>query len=118
MDSLLKNIGNKIRAERKKRGYSQDELADRAGLHTTYIGGIERGEKNATVTSLNKIADALNMPLFKLLRLDTDDPDAEDVVVIEEITELYRGKSEKTKKMIRRIIEVIVEEFDQLNKLG
>ena len=47
---------------------SQEELADRAGVHRTYVGMLERAEKNVTVLSLEKIATALNVPIEELLK--------------------------------------------------
>lgn len=64
---ILKNFGNAVREQRKKRGYSQEELSFRAGLHRTYIGMIERGEKNITLINIEKIAKALNIKIKDLL---------------------------------------------------
>ena len=52
---ITQTIGRKLRQYRQKQGYSQEALADRAGLHPTYIGQVERGEKNITVETLGKI---------------------------------------------------------------
>ncbi len=56
------NFGRKMRNYRISLGISQEELADRAQVHRTYIGGIERGERNPTLTTIYKIADALKIP--------------------------------------------------------
>jgi len=64
---LLKTIGNSIRRHRKKAGLSQEELADSAGLHRTYVGGVERGERNISVLNLAKIASALKVKPHLLL---------------------------------------------------
>lgn len=64
---ILKNFGNAVREQRKKCGYSQEELSFRAGLHRTYIGMIERGEKNVTLINIEKIAKALNIKIKDLL---------------------------------------------------
>lgn len=50
-----------IRRMRLKRGWSQEELADRCGLHRTYIGSVERGERNITLATLERIAKALDV---------------------------------------------------------
>lgn len=63
MGTITQTIGWKLRRIRLKRGYSQEVLADRAGLHPTYIGQVERGEKNITVESLLKITTALGIPI-------------------------------------------------------
>lgn len=61
-------FGEHIKAIRNKQGLSQEELAAKADLHRTYIGMIERGEKNITLLNILKIAHALNVfpgDLFK-----------------------------------------------------
>lgn len=63
---ILKNFGCTVRKLRKERGLSQEELAFRAGLHRTYIGMIERGEKNITLTNIEKVAKALNVKMKAL----------------------------------------------------
>jgi len=64
--AILFQFGQKIRAERLKLKLSQEELAARAGVHRTYIGMIERAEKNITLANIGKIAKALNVPIRKL----------------------------------------------------
>ncbi|MDP3764624.1 MAG: helix-turn-helix transcriptional regulator [bacterium] len=64
---LLEKFGKKIREERFKRGFSQEELAIRTGVHRTYIGMIERGEKNITLINIKKIAKAFDLTIDKLL---------------------------------------------------
>lgn len=59
-------FGEAVRKERLKTGQSQEKLAEIAGLHRTYIGMIERGEKNLTISNIEKIANALNIPISKL----------------------------------------------------
>ena len=61
--TLLSRFGNKVRAERMKLGISQEELAARAGVHRTYIGMIERAEKNITLENIEKICKALDLSI-------------------------------------------------------
>lgn len=61
-------FGQVIRTERLKQGLSQDELADRAGLDRSYIGGVERGERNVSLLNILKLADALKLPPATLFR--------------------------------------------------
>lgn len=66
----LRRFGNRVRELRTERGITQEELAEASGLHPTYIGGIERGERNLGLINIVKIAEALNVPpsaLFSLL---------------------------------------------------
>ncbi|MBM3251109.1 MAG: helix-turn-helix transcriptional regulator [Candidatus Nealsonbacteria bacterium] len=60
---ILIKFGNKVRKERNKLGLSQEELASKAGVHRTYIGMIERAEKNITLENIEKVAKALNLKL-------------------------------------------------------
>lgn len=60
-------IGNKIREIRQSKGLSQEQLAEIAEVHRTYIGMIERAEKNITLVSLEKIAKALDIGIGELL---------------------------------------------------
>lgn len=64
---LLSHLGDKIRVERTRREYSQEELAEKAGVHRTYIGMIERGEKNITILNLAKVALALRLRVRDLV---------------------------------------------------
>lgn len=66
MSDLSREIGKRIRNYRTQLKISQEELAERCSLHPTYIGQVERGEKNATIESVSKIATGLNVPLSTL----------------------------------------------------
>ncbi len=63
-------FGKNIRQLRLKQGFSQEKLAERAELHRTYIGAVERGERNITLVNAEKIAKALNADLIDCLRKD------------------------------------------------
>lgn len=67
MSELTRIIGTRIRNYRLQAGLTQEGLADKAECHPTYIGQVERGEKNLTVESLFKIANALGIPMESLL---------------------------------------------------
>jgi transcriptional regulator with XRE-family HTH domain len=62
-------LGRAIRKLRLDHGISQEGLADRCGLHRTYVGGIERGERNVSFGNLLKLAVALGVPLSELVAL-------------------------------------------------
>jgi transcriptional regulator with XRE-family HTH domain len=60
-------LGRAIREHREVRGLSQEELGFRSGLHRTYVGGIERGERNPSFTNILRVADALGVSASELL---------------------------------------------------
>ena len=68
----LQRFGSRVRAEREKREISQEELADRAGIHRTYLGGVERGERNIGLLNILRIARALDIPASELFSSITD----------------------------------------------
>lgn len=69
MDSLKlrTSLGNVIRARRAALGFSQEGFADKVGLHRTYQGDIERGERNLSLNNLVRLADALGIRLSELI---------------------------------------------------
>lgn len=66
-NDILVRFGTRVREERLKQRLSQEELAEKAGLHRTYIGMIERAEKNITLLNIYRIARALNIDIATLL---------------------------------------------------
>lgn len=67
--NITKTVGITIRDLRKSQGLSQEKLAEKAGLHRTYIGALERGEKSPTVDTLVKVVTALNINLTNFFLL-------------------------------------------------
>lgn len=65
-DKILIKFGERIRFLRKQNNLSQEQLAFKADLHRTYIGMIERGEKNITLLNINKLCKALGISITKL----------------------------------------------------
>lgn len=65
---ILIKFGNKVREERLKKGISQEQLADLAGVHRTYIGMVERAEKNITLENIEKISTALGLAIKELFK--------------------------------------------------
>ena len=63
---FLLKLGLRIQQFRKKKGWSQEEFAFESGLDRSYVGGVERGERNISVLNLKKIADVLKVNTSKL----------------------------------------------------
>lgn len=64
---ICKKFGIRVRELRIAQGLSQEVLAQKAGLHRTYIGGIERGERNVSLINIEKIASALNLSIVDII---------------------------------------------------
>ena len=69
---LQKTVGRNLRAYRQARGLSQEAFADLVGVHRTYMGGLERGERNLTLRSVERIAERIGIDPLVLM-----DPKAE-----------------------------------------
>ena len=63
-------VGNRIKQLRKEMGLSQEKLALKAGIDRTYLAGIEAGKRNATITSLKKVVDALEITMKDFFDFD------------------------------------------------
>ncbi len=63
----LVKFGEKIKSMRKQKNLSQEDLAELSGLHRTYIGGIERGERNVALLNILRLAKALHLKAVELL---------------------------------------------------
>lgn len=70
---LLKQFGDRIRRLRTARGLTQEQLAELTGFHRTYIGMIERGERNLSLTNIATFADTLELSISELLDFGGDD---------------------------------------------
>ena len=67
MSNLHTRFGENLRKVRKAKSLSQEALADAADLHRTYVSSVERGERNVTLDTIDKLAKALSVPMAKLM---------------------------------------------------
>jgi len=68
MQQIQRQLGERIRKLRTRKGWSQEAFADVSGLHRTYIGAVERGEKNLTISTLHTLAKTLDTTIAELFR--------------------------------------------------
>lgn len=68
MKPVLLKLGNRVRRLRTEKGWSQEKLAEKCGLHRTYLGSIERGERNVSLANLSRIARSLGVTLEELFK--------------------------------------------------
>lgn len=71
MDSLVKLVGSNIKEIRKLKKLTQEELAEKCGLQTSYLAGVERGDRNITIQTLEKIIEGLEETPSKIFNFDT-----------------------------------------------
>ena len=111
MSEIAKIVGARIRNYRTSLGLSQEKLAEMSGCHPTYIGQLERGEKNATLESIEKIAIALNVSLSRLFeKLDGHNDEKTNIPL-----ECYEFLSSKTHSEQKRLYRILIE-MDEYKK--
>ncbi|MBQ7828107.1 MAG: helix-turn-helix transcriptional regulator [Clostridia bacterium] len=105
MSDIAKAVGQRIRNYRTKKGLSQEKLAELSGCHPTYIGQLERGEKNATLESIERIAAALGVPLSKLFEKLGGQEDGTRNIPLE----CYEFLSAKSKEEQEQLYKILLE---------
>lgn len=75
-ETLAREFGKPVRRLRQEKGYSQEEFSFRVGLHQTYVSSIERGERNVTIQTADRIARALGITLADLFGQLAENPDS------------------------------------------
>ncbi|WP_127585100.1 helix-turn-helix domain-containing protein [Paenibacillus koleovorans] len=106
MADILKAVGGRIKEIRKSRGLSQDQLAEKSGFHFSYVGGVERGERNVSLENLAKIADALHVPVRELLHFDDSLSEEKDKAQDEVIAILDTLDIKKIQMFKKVLIEI------------
>ncbi|PFR94434.1 XRE family transcriptional regulator [Bacillus cereus] len=118
MENLIKIIGNNIRVIRKGKGLSQEELAFKASLHPTYIGQVERGEKNITIVTLSVILKALEVTLEHFFSFIEPNVSKEELYITKEdkkylpygeIVKVLQELNEKDQDKILEIVGLLVD---------
>ncbi|MGE6575787.1 helix-turn-helix domain-containing protein [Paenibacillus xylanexedens] len=106
---ILNLVGSRIKALRKEKGLSQEALGEKGGFHFTYIGQVERGEKNVSLVNLAKIAEALEVNISQLFAyVDEDMEMTESEAVIQEIVIMLRDSDPSNIFLSRNIVREIV----------
>lgn len=113
MSETLKLVGTRIRDIRRANGLSQEALAEKAGFNPSYIGFIERAERNISLKNLDKIASALNVGVNQLFTYiaEQEHLTVEDSTV-KEILLMLRERDPKDAEMAKNILIEIFERYD------
>ncbi|RAV19472.1 transcriptional regulator [Paenibacillus contaminans] len=107
-------VGNRIRSLRKAKGWTQEQLAEGSSLHYSYIGGVERGERNISLETLEKIVLALQVSPMELFRveLDADDDAKAHRKAVDEHMSMISCRSTEEIEMISKINQDIFTAID------
>lgn len=108
MSKITESVGDKIRSLRKERGLSQESLALKAGLNTSYMGQIERAEKSATIDSLEKIANALDVPIEELFSFERVEAQNVDKTIIDKVAFQLHGRTEMEQEAVYNFIKQLL----------
>lgn len=106
MSIIADRVGKKLKCKRIEKGYTQERVAELADLHPTYIGQVERGEKNLTIESLEKICLALDYPMSDLMRNISSKE--HDYSVADQCYDIIMSQSVDNQKELLRMIKYIV----------
>lgn len=111
--NLLRLVGKKIREIRRSQEISQEKLAEMCGLHINYIGGLERGERNVTLLSLEKVSAELGVSISELFSYvqELDQVD-ENNKPMQELVKLLLNRSEKDIRFVTRLLKDLYQTYD------
>ncbi|WP_077618297.1 helix-turn-helix domain-containing protein [Bacillus sinesaloumensis] len=110
-------LGQRIRTLRKKRKWTQHELAEKVGISYTYMGEIERAETNATHHVLEKIAHVFEIPVADLVQYTEILNKIENTQILVEIIEMLSSRSLEVQNDAKKFIEIYLNGLDRNAKL-
>jgi ribosome-binding protein aMBF1 (putative translation factor) len=117
--NLLKLIGDRIRTIRKENGLTQEQLAEMAKVHYRYISDIERGERNISIETLEKVMDALKVlpnELFKFENIESVEQRKDKGILIDALNSLLNGRQIEEIQLIFKIAKEVITTYDKLEK--
>jgi transcriptional regulator with XRE-family HTH domain len=109
MNPILRPLSKRIRDLRKAKGLNQEELAERAHIHPTFLSLLERGVNSSTVVTLTKIASALGVPPSELLSDKSPSlPLTKKEKIVAEVANLLRKQSPKMIRTVRSLVKDLI----------
>ncbi|GKU75791.1 helix-turn-helix domain-containing protein [Paenibacillus sp. L3-i20] len=110
MSTIGRLIGDNIRDLRKSKGFSQEQLALRADINASYMGQVERGEKNPTIDVLSKIAIALQTPLERIVNVEVNhETDESSTRYVDKIANQLNGLTLKEQEAVYKLVKQLVQ---------
>lgn len=114
---LLERVGKSIRENRKERGLTQEELAEKADINPKFLGQIERSETNVSLITLSNICEALEISLCELLAFTSMDKRLMKTGELSsEIWALIRNKNPNEVKLAIDVFRGLIQGIDKLSK--
>lgn len=113
MSEISKQLGERIRMFRQNRGLSQEKLAERANLNTSFIGQVERGGKKPTIDTLEKIVNALDINFEDLFSFEKSIIKSKDTTIIDKIAFELKGRSPDEQEAIYHIVKQVLQFKDE-----
>lgn len=111
MKKLRKNFGKQIRQLRKARKLTQEKLAEMAKLEPTYLGAVERGERNLTIDNIEKIAKGFDIETYKLFLFHHEIVSNEPEIALDRIIDILGTMPEKSRKTVLQIVALCSSEL-------
>lgn len=115
MSDILVSVGIRIREIRKSKGLTQDQLAELSQFHYSYIGGVERGERNISLSNLAKIADALQVKpqtFFNYEETKTNDVEIELEQILFLLSDRELDQIRVVKNIINDIFSIVPSKYE------
>lgn len=104
---ILLRVGTRIRELRKEKGLTQEALGEKGGFHFSYVGQIERGEKNVALLNLAKIAEALDVDISQLFIQPPTENNEKSQADIQEITYILNQQNSQNIAMAKNVVREI-----------
>jgi len=113
MSEIVKQLGERIRVLRLERELTQEKLAEKAELNTSFIGQIERGGKKPTVETLEKIVNALDITFEELFSFERCVIKSKDTTIVDKIAFELNGRSPDEQEAIYHLVKQILQFKDK-----
>ncbi len=110
--NLPELVGDRIKGLRKARGWTQEQLAEAASLHYSYIGGVERGDRNISLETLEKIVEAFGVEPLELFRFESTPDTAARRGAIDEHLSLVSSRTTEEIYVLNKIMKEILIAMD------
>ena len=105
MQTIRSRLGKRVRHLRTNLAWSQEKLAEKAGLHPTYVGGIERGERNVSLENLFKLSRAFDITLAELFQFPQGRPKEKESLIRIRVKRLIAEEDEPSVRLLSTLRE-------------